>query len=482
MLLNRILGRIGGHGFHPSSETFPTINLDLIGKSLRLEKRGVGDAKAGMPKSDAKGFSQVEHEVINRVGELRKRGLDHYEMQIHAYANRIRGAHTARNSIEVAASQFVTQFEIDRNNYSNYLTNSGQLVKGSYEKLEAYRNKHGTIGPPNKAKNTVLMLGIILIVFVIEVVLSGTLFSQKNEMGLIGGMGVAIIISGVNVLACLLCGLGTRYHNLKSFGSKIFGSLAFLLFLGILAGLNLTVAHFRDALALYEWENAAFQAIISLRENVLGIDSFNSWVVAALGGIVSIVAFIEGLIWYDRHPGFNRIYSEAEQAVISYANEYEQAQKQLRDSYNMARDELQEHAQRMRANIQSAADAVGNQSTLTRSLRSFLESCDQDVNHLLARYRDANTKTRSDQRPKYFDNKFSFEEYSIPEKPNIDTKEAKAEVKKVDKIVEQGVKDILLARKEAISAFPKVNELREDFSGEPTVNTSNESSFKKNKV
>ena len=483
MALGWMLGRTGGRGFHPGGETFPTVNVDVIGRNLKLEKRGVRDAKAGMPKSDAEGLSQAEYEVVERVGELRNRGLEHYELQIGVYASRIRGARAERDSVEVEAGQFATEFEIESRACANHLNNARQLVKGSYEKLEAYRNKHGTIGPPDEPKNAVYILGIILIIFVIEVGLSGTLFAEKNMMGLMGGMVIAIIISGVNVLACLLCGFGTRYFNLRSLGSKVFGCLTFLLFLGIFAGLNLTVAHFRDALELYEWEEAAFQAIIGLRSNVLGIESFNSWVVAAFGGIVSIVAFIEGLIWFDRHPGFNRTFAAAEHAVNSYARKYELAQSRLGDRYAKARDELKGHAQRMRANIQSAVDAVGNQSTLTRRLSTFLESCDLAVNHLHARYRDANTRARSDQRPTYFDQNFRFGKYVQPEElSNIDTGEAKAEVEKVEKIVERGVGDILEAQKRAISAFPTVDELQEELRGRPLVKAPEQAAVKTNEV
>jgi hypothetical protein len=275
-------------------------------------------------------------------------------------------------------------------------------------------------------------------------------------------MGIAIIISGVNVISCLLCGFGVRYFNLRSFGGKLLGSLAVLLFFAILAGLNLTVAHFRDALELYEWDEAAFQAITSLRESVFGVDSFKSWVVAAFGGIVSVISFIEGLIWYDRHPGFNKTFDAAQAAVNSYARLYEQAQNQLEKLYANARDGLRGYAQKMRANIRSAVDAVGNQSTLTRQLNTFLETCDRAVNQLHARYREANTKARSDERPKYFDQEFKFEKYVAAEDlSNIETEEAKSEIEKIDQIVKHGVGEILKARERAISAFPTVHQLRD---------------------
>ena len=433
---------------------------------MRLERRGTRDGMSGLPSPGAVSLSEAEREVVARIGDLRKKGLAHYDLQIDAYASRIRGVRGERENVEVEAGQFRTALEVESQRCANHLYNAIELVMGHHARVEAYRRRHRLVGPPDEPKNAVYMIGFILIVFVIEVALSGTLFADKNMMGLVGGMGIAIVISGVNVVACLLCGLGTRYVNLRSPGSKLFGGMAFLLFLGIFVGLNLTVAHFRDALELHEWDEAAFQAIISLRENVLGIDSFNSWIVAAFGGIVSVISFIEGLIWYDRHPGFNRTFNALQDAVRGYARQYGQAQDQLEEVFANARDGLKGHARRMRAGIQSAVDAVEHRSTLTRQLDMFLEDCDRAVNLLHARYRDSNIAARTEPPPKHFDEEFSYGERSHRgHAPRVDTLEAKAEIEKVDQIVESGVSDILRTRERAISAFPTVRQLRDRLHG-----------------
>ena len=476
MDLKQITGIFDGRGFDPTIDTFPPLNVDRIERGMRLEKRGASDAKAGVPKTDAENLSHVEQEVVARVDDLRKKGLESYELQVGVYAHRIRGARADRANVELMAGQLKTAIEVESRQCANHLDNAMESVKGSYQKLEAYQKKHATIGPPDKQKNAFYVFGIISIIFLVEVLLSGTLFAEKHTMGLIGGMGIAIIISFVNVTACLLCGIGVRYVNLKSFGYKIFGSMTLLLFLWVFAGLNLTVAHFRDALELYEWDEAAFQAITSLRHNPIGIDSFKSLVVAAFGAIVSIISFFEGLVWNDRHPGFNRTYNAATFAVSSYARNYEKAHKQLDELYSNARDDLKGHAQKMRASIQSALDAVGSQSTLVRQRNVFLETCDRVVNQLHARYRDANVKARRDKRPKYFDQEFRFEKHSASDDlPEIDMEEAKIEIEKIEKIVEMGVDEILKARKNAISAFPTVIQLRDKLRGGGENDTSENS-------
>lgn len=461
MVLKWLFGSKAGRGFHPGTETFPSLHVDAIDRDLKLEKRGARDAKAGIPASDAESLSSTEQDVVARVGDFRKKGLDYYENQIAVYINRIQGAFSDRNDVEAEAKQFENRLKIEIQICENYLQNAMKAVTGSDQKLKAYCVRHGVVGPPGKAKNTFLMVGVLFILFVVEVGLSGILFSEKNEMGLVGGMGIALIISGVNVGACLLCGFGSRYVNLKSSFSKILGIMAILIFCIIFSGLNLTVAHFRDALEFHVWNTAGIQAIENLRNSVFGIDSFRSWVVAAFGAIVSVFAFIEGCLWKDRHPGYNHVFDAAEDAVTRYAKQYEQGQDQLDEIYTAARNQLRSHAQRMHANVQSAVDAVGSQSTLSRHLETFLKTCDQTVNQLHARYRDANVKMRSEPRPKYFDREYSFEPYMVSDHlSNTDIEKARDEITKVNDIVEHSVKNLMEAQKSAISAFPTVEQLK----------------------
>ncbi|MCY4303034.1 MAG: hypothetical protein OXC68_15045 [Aestuariivita sp.] len=466
MVLKWLFGSRAGRGFQPGTETFPSLRVDAIGRDLRLEKRGARDAKAGLPASDAESLSSAEQDVVARVGDFRKKGLEYYENQIAVYINRIQGAVSDRNDVETEAKQFENRLNIEIRICGNHLNNAMTAVTGSDQKLKAYCVRHGVVGPPGKAKNTFLMVGVLLLLFVVEVGLSGILFSEKNEMGLVGGMGIAIIISGVNVVACLLCGFGSRYLNLKSFFSKILGIMAVLMFGIIFSGLNLTVAHFRDALEFHVWNTAGIQAIENLRNNVFGIDSFRSWVVAAFGAIVSVIAFIEGCLWKDRHPGYNHVFDAAENAVTHYAKQYEQGQFQLEEIYTVARDQLRNDAQRMYANVQSAVDAVGGQSTLSRQLETFLKTCDQTVNQLHARYREANEKIRSEPRPKYFDRAYSFEPYMVSDHlPDTDIEKARDEITKVDDIVEHSVKNLMEAQKSAISAFSTVEQLKQKLQG-----------------
>ncbi len=449
-----------GTSFKPGTETFPDVNVDALASGLSLEKRGTADGKLNIPASDAEPFTRAEQEALDRVRSVRKRGLDHYENQISAYESRIRGARAEREEIELRAGQVRATMAVASDKWRNLLTNERRSLTGFQEKLDAYRTAHGIKGPPRMRKNPWLMWGTLLLVMLFEVALSGFLFAQKNVMGLVGGMGVALVISLVNIGFSLLLGLGSRYLNLRSSLAKLLGGFAVLFFLVFTLSLNLTVSHFRDALEILPWDQAAFAAIANLKTELLGVKSFNSWIIFFFGVFVSLIAFIEGLFWFDRHPGYNQVYEDTEEAIDVYSESYEEAQDDLEKIFMQSRDELRAQAQSLRARIRSALDAVGAQSTLTRQLMTFLASCNSAAYQLLTRYREANLRARDTSRPAYFSSGFEFERYEFP--PGLDAlqrEEAQKEIAKIDAIVETGVADILHAREKAISAFPTVGDL-----------------------
>ncbi len=451
-----------GTDFTPGTETFPAVNVDVLAAGLGLEKRGTADGRSNIPPPDAETLTGVEQALIDRVRAVRKRGLDHYENQISVYESRIRGARADREKIDLEAGAVRNAMVVACDKWRNHLTNERRSVSEFQDKLNAYRMKNAITGPPRRRKNGVLMFGVLLLVLLIEVALSGVLFSQKNVMGLAGGMGIALVISVVNIMFCLLLGVASRYVNLRLFGAKLFGSGAVLLFLVFAFSLNLTVSHFRDALETFPWDQAAFAAIVNLKANPLGIESFNSWIIFLFGVIVSIVAYLEGLLWIDRYPGHNQIYEDTQEAITAYSDSYEEAQADLETIFENSRDTLKADAQIFRARIGSALDAVGSQSTLTRQLTTFLTSCDSAANQLLRRYREANMKSRALPRPPYFENLFAFESYIRPQ--DLDTlqkDEAQQEIARIDEIVEKGVADILATRQQAITAFPTIADLLE---------------------
>ena len=455
------LFKSGANALRPGTDRFPSIDADILDSRIRTEQRGKKDGEADIPPLDASSLTTAEMEIIEAVADIRKKGLEFYENQIAAYSSRIRSARAEREQIELRSGELRNEMRVEANAWKGHLWNAQQRVTGFQEKLDHYLKRHGIVGPPRAQKNSILMIGVLAIVLIIEVALSGLFFAEKNEMGLLGGIGIAVVISGVNVLSCLLMGFGARFVMLRGALPKIFGLLMIALFFAEAIGLNLLVAHFRDALSNLPWTEATVEAVASVRADPLAIEGLKSVVVFLFGLTVCTIAFIEGsVLWLDPRPGYNRLYDDSENAIEEYGHLYREAQEELSKLFQASRAELQSQAQKFRARVHSALDAVGGQSAITRQLNNFLETCDVAANKLLTRYREANQRVRSTGRPAYFDKAYEFPEYvRTADLQSMETDEAKAEITKIDEIVEAGVANILSTRESAVDAFTGTEEL-----------------------
>lgn len=473
----------GANAFSPGTDRFPSIDALVLDARLKTERQGRKDGVNNIPPADACTYTTAEMQIVETVADLRKKGLEYYENQIAAYGSRIRAARAEREQIELRSGELRNEMRVEADSWKGHLWNAQQRVTGFQEKLDAFRERHGAVGPPRGAKNSVLMIGILAIMLMIEIALSGLFFAEKNEMGLLGGIGVAVVISGVNVITCLLMGFGARYVRLRGVFPTMFGVLMIALFFVEAIGLNLLVAHFRDALSTLPWTEATIEAIESVRADPFAIESLKSVVVFLFGFTVCTIAFIEGaVLWLDPRPGYNRLYDDTEKAIDEYGHLYREAQEELTKLFNASREELQGQAQKFRARVHSALDAVGGQSSITRQLNSFTETCDVAANRLLTSYREANQRARTADRPPYFDKVHTFPEYvRAADLSGIDSDEAKAEIAKIDKIVEEGVNDILKTRQDAVDAFISTETLVENArrgrsvaSASPTAHTNAE--------
>lgn len=455
--------RARANAFTPGTGKFPSIDTEVLDARLKTERRGAKDGADNIPPADARSYGIVEIEIIEAVGELRKKGIEYCESQMAAYASRIRAARAEREQIRLRSGELKNVILVEADVWRGQLWNEQRRVTETQAKLNAYCEQHRIVGPPRPSKNSILMIGILAVMLIGEIAASGLFFAEKNEMGFLGGIGAAAVISSINVIFGLGCGFGSRYVRLRGFFPKIGGLLAIALFFVAAISINLAVVHFRDALSTVAWADALILSMSSLSADPFVLGSFTSLMLFIIGLVACGVAFIEGALWHDPRPGHTGRYEQAEKAIEHYGNLYREAQEELTRCFDLARDELQGETQKFRARVHSALNAVSEQSSVTRQFESFIESCDLATNKLLTSYRESNQRNRSVDSPVYFEQAHAFTRYAPSTGlHNIELDEAKAEISQIDKIVEEGVKDILNTRKNAVDSFTSVKVLVEN--------------------
>lgn len=488
------IGRIFGFGtgFDPTPFRFPELQIDSIASDLNIEKRGLDNGNDNVPSSEQISLSAIELEIVENVGHRRNEALNKFEIELETYATRIESAKGGHHEVELLVGKAENELKNNMLIEENHLQVLLDRVEGFDKKLKAFQKRHKISGPPRDKANIWFTIAVILGSIIFESILNGYFFATRQELGYLGGIMFASIISIVNVGFAFLFGIFSCNIYMPSIFRKFLGIITLILFFVFaMCFLNPMVAHFRDVLVIPElheelrividageiekvWNTALRVAWQRFEASPFGMESSDAWLLFSLGSLVSLVAFLKGHLHYDKYLGYNRVWDDKEKAIDSYASAYEDAQYTLEKLSKDAENNLRNEANRRRVNVMNAVDAVFARSGLIHGLDVFLDNCNQGATRLLRIYREANQKSRTDPPPKYFLEPHAFSKYDDSDisKAKGNRKEAEVEIKKIEKIVNDGVDKLLVARRDSLKAFPTVKEIRDQYSASVNISES----------
>lgn len=440
--------------FIPTSAIFPSIDSEKIAKDLALHDKGTARGRENQPPESAKEFDHVETGIIERIEELRRKGIENFETNRRVYNERLARAGSATKEVEVAAGTAKGEFGRQVQVWHSAIEGPRERLADTFRWRARYRSIHRLERPAKEFEGWVKVFSLTIILIVVEAAMNAYLFSQGNEFGLLGGALAAAIVSVVNVGGSALLGYMARYIHRRNWIIKLGGLLFVLTWIAFAVTINLGVAHFRDGLeAGIAWRQAAEAAVPGLMANPLGLASIESWLLAAIGVLISTLAFRKGWHTDDPYPGYGRVERSLKVAREAYVRELDLALDDLAKTRDQAISDLQDANEQVRQGIGEAVDTLFGQSALGAHLVAFLDQCDVKVAHLLASYRDANRAARTTPAPASFEKRFKFSPFTVKPVEIARRESAEAEAAKVTATVEGAVRDIFAQFEEARQAF-----------------------------
>lgn len=445
---------IRGDDFKPGTAVFPSINADQIASDLSLETTGASRGKENQPDKDTKTFDHVENQIIERVEEHYRKGLEQYENHRHVYTERLNKSAEMTREIRLGIGEAISTLDALAQVSSSEIVSPRETLRKRYSWLNAYCERNKLIRPAKDFSGWGPVLAIALIMIVLESALNSYLFSKGNEFGLLGGLMAAFIVSLVNVGGSLFLGYLARYMNHVNYFAKLLGLIALATWAGFAAALNLGIAHFRDGLEHgMPWGQAAANAVPSLISSPLSLSTVESWLLACLGALISAISFRKGWHTDDPYPGYGRVHRELEEARLAYTDHVESILKRLEDARNTAIDDLRDMGDEVRIWISDAISALSGQTALSANLEAFTQQCNIKTNYLLSLYRDKNKAARTEPAPPSFSKDHQFASVK-PEQIETNRREiAEKTTEEVRRLVDEATENL----------FKKFDEVRRDF-------------------
>jgi hypothetical protein len=202
--------------------------------------------------------------------------------------------------------------------------------------------------------------------------------------------------------------VGVRELNHRNYMRKLLGLLALTGYLVIAVGLNLTLAHYREAAGSFV-SDAGQEVLVRLRTNPLGIMDVKSWLFFGIGMLCSLIAFGDSYLIFDPYPGYGMLEKRraaAYEAYIARKNELIARLLSIRDEAI----EILEEANRDLSVRRSEHDAIlEGRTRLVRLFEAHQTHLDRTANTLLSTYREANKRSRKTPAPRRFAAAYALE-------------------------------------------------------------------------
>ncbi len=429
--------------FVPLAAVFPQINIENIARDAELERKARENAEQDLPPKNSTALDAVEIDLMERIGDLRRRGLENYHRNREVYQRRINQVQSAHAAIRTAAGSAIGDFQAEVRSFRGGMVSVVKDLKEWNAAVNAFRSKHRLDRPAFKAANTATVALTVVGCLILETALNGYLFAQRNTLGLLGGVMVALLVSIVNVTFSGLCGQGAKLVTNRNWILKIAGSAIVAVWIAFTLGYNLAVAHFRDEVErVSDWALAAEAGLQSLLREPFTLSSIESWLLMAWGVLIALTMFLKFASQGESYLGYSRVQTHLRSALDEYERQLDNALESLRDRRDQAIEELQDASEMVRSSIGDAIDALQGQSEIRTHLQSFLSECDSKLKLALQKYRDANVATRQSGAPERFRKFPTFEKFQDSDVDRGQKEFAASEMERISRVVDEAVMQI----------------------------------------
>lgn len=241
---------------------------------------------------------------------------------------------------------------------------------------------------------------IILVLVIMECIANMYFFAQGNELGLLGGILQAALISVANVGTAILAGyflVRSTTHTKRSIKIPAIGMV--VIYTSAIIAFNLLASHYRDMMSVPG--EALGGAIPHMMSNPLGL-SFHSVLLFVTGLCASALGVYKGMSVDDTYLGYGDVDRDYKEAVVRYSEYHEEVQSKV--LHRM--DALRAKSEALRKNVATKREIMQKCIDNLTSLRDVhfdrVNRITGECRRLLKSYRADNELIRVSPAPAYF--------------------------------------------------------------------------------
>ena len=406
-----------------SSMSLPFRPVDVAkqAKARRLAERGAEDGARNVPAAGSDHLALAEQEVVTDIHAERDRCAADLASHLRAQRDALSTLQTGMTVAEMRqrADEAITQLRKIRSLWSGEISELRRQAVEATAEFAKFRRTNRITRPPRLAEGRFMSIALLIFFVIVESILNGLFFANGSDMGLLGGVLLALALSAINVATGALNGfVFLRFRNHRRWLISLPSGLAFFAIEGAIMGFNGFVAHYRD---IYQTAGDATR-MIDVGQRLIsapfGLQSIYSWLLFAAGMLFSGAATWKGYRLDDPLPGYGAVERRRIVAVERYRDERHNLIEDAADFTNEYADQAYQAIEELRAASSQRQQISAARARIISEYRSVEDNLAQSAQHLLRVYRESNIASRSEPTPNHFGDRFSFHDAAL-ERPEF---------------------------------------------------------------
>jgi hypothetical protein len=453
------------HPYRPATTIFLDLNVDRVADELELVAKGKARGTQNRPTADAQTLDDVEHRVIERVETHKQTANSIYLDQVHTYDDRASALSFEQHFsiIQQAAPEAVGDFAAEAGIGRDELFGLRRRLWESEVERDQFRARHRIERPARLASlgKIVLKIGILAVLFVIEVAVNAGFLSESNFAGYLGGATQAVVFATLNIIASFLWGLVLiRLVHRRNLFLKFIGIISFVAYAAFALALNLALAHLREIPPTISG-NPGQEVLHRLFTTPYILTDIKSWILFAVGLIFSLASMADGLMFFDPYIG----YAGLERRWIEASKQLAQARinliERLRDIREDATDAMHAAARDLSVRRGEYDSLLLGRNRLSQLFTQHQNQIEQAGRALLEMYREANRATRSAKTPAYFAKPYVMERitYASSEPDQGAPEHLRKTIAETQELLKTQVAAIQAAFNSAVESYGEIDKL-----------------------
>ncbi len=453
------------HDYRPGTDVFLELNTDAVAADLRLAALGAERGALDRPASDAPGLDDAEHKIVERVEAHKQDAHRIFLEQLHTYNSRLAALDFEERFtvIRQAAPDAVSDYKAEAGLGRGELFFLRHRLSDAERERANFKQKHKLVKAARISTTgwAIFKVGLLAVMFVIEVVVNSGFLSNSNEQGILGGAVQAVSFAALNILASFLFGLvPIRLLNLRSAFFKLLGFIGLLAYLAFAIGLNLTLAHLREIPPTISGD-VGQEVLQRLLHAPHMLNDINSVVFFGIGFIFSLIAMADGVLFTDPFPGYAAMEKHWLGAGQNYTNRTRELVDELREIRDAAKEAMNGASHDLSVRRSEFDSILQGRGHLAERFAQHQNHMERTCNALLSVYREANRQARKAPAPAHFSKNYEMERipYGADEKEGTAREELRRSIKESREILEAQIAEIQIAFDEAVKSYREIDEL-----------------------